>query len=116
VRGLAEKGIPFERVRVLQEPPTEYQRWIIEQTAANVDAGEDIRWISLGDVPPPGGPDYDFYLIDDERIGILRFDSDIMLTGVDVIEDPATVAEHQRWRDTVWLHAIRHADFLARSP
>lgn len=115
IRDLTGGGVPFERVRMLQEPPTEYQRWIIQQTAPNIAAGEDIRWISASDVPE-GAPDYDFYLIDDERVGIMRFDTDMLLIGVDVVDDPAIVSEHRRWRDTVWPHATRHADFLTRSP
>jgi hypothetical protein len=65
IQGLAQAGIPFERDRMLAEPPTDHNRWMLDITSWNVDAGEDIRWITESYARELGMPAYDFYLFDD---------------------------------------------------
>lgn len=115
VRGLRERGIPFERVRMLTEPLTEYLEWMLGMTYRNIAAGEDIRWVPEHTARELAMPTYDFYLLDDERVAIMRFDSDKVLTGVELVDDPDTVAQHRAYRDAVWPLAIRHNDYLARA-
>jgi hypothetical protein len=113
VDGLRRRGIPFERVRMLTEPLTTYLRWMLATTHRNVDAGEDIRWITQSKARELGMPDYDFYILDDDRLVILRFDDDTVLLGADVTDDPDAVARHQEWRSLVWRHAVPHREYLA---
>jgi hypothetical protein len=113
VRDLRQRGIPFERVRMLTEPLTEYLRWMLGVTYRNINAGEDIRWITESRARALKMPDYDFYIIDDERVAIMRFDADKVLVDLEVVHDASTLATHQAYRDTVWPLAIRHNDYLA---
>ncbi|WP_329064851.1 DUF6879 family protein [Amycolatopsis sp. NBC_01480] len=117
IRTQRAAGKRFERVRLLTDPPTEYLRWMLQLTHLNIDAGEDIRWISEGHARKLGAPPADFYLLDDRIVATLHFDEN-GVAGVEVTDDPATVAQHRRWRDIVWPVAVPH-DKLApttRSP
>jgi hypothetical protein len=115
IRGLRDRGIPFERVRMLTEPLTEYLEWMLGITYRNVEAGEDIRWVGEHRARELNMPGYDFYLIDDERVAIMRFDRDKVLSDLELVDDPDTVARHRAYRDAVWPLAIRHNDYLARA-
>ena len=108
IKNLHARGIPFERVRVLDEPPTTYQRWIITTTDANVAAGEDIRWLARRDAQAAGMPNYDFYIFDENRVAIMRFDAHGELTGIELDDDPAVVSEHLAYRARVWPVATTH--------
>ena len=110
---LRDTGVPFERVRMLTEPLTDYLRWMLDTTHINVAAGEDIRWIEQARARRLGMPDYDFYLLDDERVAFLRFDDAAELVGVDVDDDVDIVRTHQHWRERVWPLATRHDDYIA---
>lgn len=112
IRGLRQAGIPWERVRMLTEPVTDYLTWMLAITNWNIDAGEDIRWIKESRARELGAPDYDFYLFDDNRVVIMHFDDDKVLTGAEVVDDEDVVTEHRAWRDTVWPHAVRHREYL----
>ncbi|MFF5992565.1 DUF6879 family protein [Prauserella flavalba] len=111
IRSVTEAGKTWQRVRMLTEPLTEYLRWLIEQTQVNVDAGEDIRWIRESQARELGMPNYDFYLFDDERVAIMRFGDDKLLAELDVLDDPATVKQHQHYRDIVWPPSIPHSEY-----
>jgi hypothetical protein len=114
IRSLNAAGIPFERVRMLTDPLTDYLRWMLATTSRNVSAGEDIRWVEQHRIEGLDLPAYDFYVFDDERVAILRFDDAKELTAVDVDDDPAVVAQHRCWRDIVWPLATPHAEYPAR--
>lgn len=113
IHRLREAGIPFERVRMLTNPLTDYLRWMLEITDRNIAAGEDIRWVEQRHVAGLGLPDYDFYLLDTDRVAVLRFDEATELLGIDVEDEPGTVRRHQAWRDLVWPLATPHADYIA---
>jgi hypothetical protein len=113
IREVIAAGKSFDRVRVLTEPLTEYLRWLLERTASNVAAGEDIRWIDQVSAADLGMPDYDFYLFDDNRVAIMRFGPDKLISDLEVTDEPAVVAQHQIYRDTVWPRAIPHAEYYA---
>lgn len=112
IRDITSRGMTFQRARMLTDPLTEYLRWMIEQTThLNVEAGEDIRWVRQADAAAAGMPSYDFYLFDDARVAIMRFDDAKLLTGLELVDDPDAVAQHRAYRDMVWPRAIRHADY-----
>ncbi|WP_435583444.1 DUF6879 family protein [Amycolatopsis thermoflava] len=113
IAGLRAVGVPFARVRMLTDPLTDYLRWMLATTDRNVDAGEDIRWVEQRDVAGLGLPDYDFYVFDDDRVVVLRFDDGKQLVAVELDDDPGVVRQHQQWRDRVWPLAIPHTDYRA---
>lgn len=115
-RGLKEAGIPFERVRMLTEPLTEYLEWMLGTTEWNVEAGEDIRWVQESKARELEMPRYDFYLFDDDRVVLMHFDDEKLLTSAEIVDDPDVVLHHQELRDRVWPHATRHRDMPRRAP
>lgn len=118
IRHQLAEGKTFERVRMIPDPPTEYVRWLYGFTHLNVSAGEDIRWIDEEHARELGAPTRDFYLFDDQTVGILHF-GDNGVSGVELTDEPGTVAEHQRWKDRVWPVAVPHSQQLeptTRSP
>ena len=40
------RGVTIRRVRVVSEPLSDYLRWEHACTAVNIEAGEEIRWLS----------------------------------------------------------------------
>lgn len=112
IQGLRERSIPFERVRMLTEPLTDYLRWMLATTQWNIDSGEDIRWLDQAVARDLGMPEYDFYVFDDNRVAILRFDEAKELLGVDLTDDIEAVDQHRAWRAAAWPHAVRHADYV----
>ncbi|TDQ05809.1 DUF6879 family protein [Labedaea rhizosphaerae] len=113
VRGLRAAGIPFERLRVLADPPTDYERWMLAVTDRSLDIGEDVRWVDRSVVARLGdAPAYDYYIFDDDRVLLLEFDDVKNLTGLVLDDGPDVVARHQRWRDIVWPHAVPHVEMV----
>ena len=112
IRELRAASIPFERVRMVTEPLTDYLAWMLAITNSNIDAGEDIRWCKESVAHELGMPDYDFYIFDDNRVVIFHHDSEKVFTHAEVIDDEASVAAHRALRDKVWPYAVRHREFL----
>lgn len=80
VRAMVRSGRRIGRVRVIDEPPTGYQRWLRWMDRWNIEAGEEIHYLSRGLLRqmgrPPVEPDADWWLIDGEKLIIMRFAPD----------------------------------------
>lgn len=111
VRAMRRQGKTFRRVRMLTEPLTDYLRWMLDVTPANIAAGEDIRWTTKDVARDLGMPSYDFYLFDDERLAILHF-GEHGVSGADLVDDADVVARHLAWRAKVWQVAISHDQYV----
>ncbi|MEW2631649.1 DUF6879 family protein [Streptomyces sp. NPDC048389] len=111
VRRQTEQGKRFERVRLVDEPLTEGQEFLLASGLGNVAAGEDIRNLSRSAAERLGLPDWDFWLFDSRTLVRFVFDTEDTTLGVIVSEDPAEVAAACQARDAAWHHAIRTADF-----
>ncbi|MGH3862522.1 DUF6879 family protein [Actinokineospora sp.] len=108
IRDLRAAAIPFERVRMVHEPVTEYQRWIHSTTDRNVRLGEDVRWLAESDARRLAMPADDFYLIDDQCVAVLRFDRLGEMKSVDVDDDAGVVARYRTYGDRAWAVATEH--------
>ncbi|MFC0529005.1 DUF6879 family protein [Phytohabitans kaempferiae] len=113
IRSITASGRRMQRVRLVSKPPTDYQRFELAVTPANLEAGEDIRILPRSRVAGLGLPDYDFWLFDDTLLGIMHFDADGLFQGIEMIEDSTTVAAHNAARDRAIRHAISYADYSA---
>lgn len=109
-------GKTFQRVRVVAEPPTEYQRFGLRNCRDNVAAGEDMRYLTRPEADRLDLPDHDFWLFDGERLVLLWFTSGNRLLGGQAVSDPAAVDQHQRWLSAALDAATPYADFLAKDP
>lgn len=116
VRTAAEAGKRFERVRLVDDPPTEGQRYLLDTGLGNVEAGEDIRNLYRADAVRHGLPDFDFWLFDSRTMVKFAFDEDCKTLGVYVIEEPREVLAACQVRDMAWHYATPTADFLAQVP
>lgn len=107
-------GKRFERIRIVDDPPTDGQRFLLARAPSNEAAGEDIRNMWRADAEHLGLPEVDFWLFDDLRALVLHFDDADDYLGAELVEDPARIAEFCRIRDAAWPHGIRREDFAAQ--
>ncbi|MEU3018997.1 DUF6879 family protein [Nocardiopsis sp. NPDC007018] len=111
VRAAREAGKSWQRVRVVSEPLSDYIRWEHAATQFNEEAGEDIRWLPRHHPAVEQLPRRDFWLFDSRWVCVLHFDEDDVPHAYEVIDDPATVAQHCQWRDIAWHYAIPHREY-----
>jgi hypothetical protein len=110
VRAQVAQGKRLERVRVHDEPLTEYQR--LEQWAErwNIEAGETIwhltrRRAHETGLLPAAGPN-DWWLLDSHKLIIMTFGSDNRLIRRELETDPAAVVQAAMWRDLAIHHSV----------
>jgi len=116
VRASTAAGGRYERVRVVREPPTDYQRFALATCRASVEAGEDIRYLPRGEAVELALPDHDFWLFDDERLALLYFTADDRPLGAQVVRDPALLGQHRRWFELAFEAAQPYREYLAADP
>jgi hypothetical protein len=114
VRAATAEGRRFSRVRVVSVPLADYSRYGLAYARHTNAAGDDIRYLTRDRAHDIGLPEHDYWLFDSRKIARLHFDEDDdRLLGVEVIEDPAEVVQHNYWRDAARHWAVRRNDFAA---
>ena len=108
-------GKRFERVRVVADPPTAYQRYGLWSSQFNVAAGEDIRYLGRDQANALDLPDHDFWVFDSAQVALLYFSADHRFVGAHLIAEPAVVRQHERWLDTAFEHAVPYQEYVGRS-
>jgi hypothetical protein len=108
------QGKRFERVRLVDSPPTEGQRFLLATGLGNVASGEDIRNLPRAEAERLDLPDFDFWLFDSRVLARFVFDEQDTTLGVVLSEDPAEVLAACQARDAAWHHAVRTAEFQRR--
>lgn len=112
VRGVRSSGRTIGRVRALTDPLTDYLRFELQRLSPSaVDAGEDIRIITPDGFDRLGIPREDFWIFDDQIVGVLHF-GDHGVEGVQVLSRPDEVDEFIGRRQAV-LAASKRYDELA---
>ncbi|WP_367134831.1 MULTISPECIES: DUF6879 family protein [Streptomyces] len=112
IRVQVRQGKRIERVRLVDNPPTQGQLFLLASAVNNITAGEDIRNMWRSDAEKFGLPAVDFWLFD-SRLGlILHFDEADEYLGSELVEDPARIAGYCQVRDAAWHHAIKREQFL----
>ncbi|WP_392668612.1 DUF6879 family protein [Streptomyces sp. LN785] len=114
VREKAAQGGRFSRVRIVDEPPTDGQRFLMATAAGNVAAGEDIRVISRAEAERLGLPGWDFWLFDSSILVRMHIDESDTTIGVEMVEDSGEVLAACRARDAALAVATPSADVWAR--
>ncbi|MEV7090470.1 DUF6879 family protein [Streptomyces sp. NPDC093085] len=107
-------GKRFERVRLVDDPPTEGQRYLLASAPGNLAAGEDIRNLSRAQAESLRLPEHDFWLFDSKVVARFAFDHDDTTLGVYLTEDPTEVLAACQARDAAWHHAVPAAEFAER--
>ncbi|MFF4655082.1 DUF6879 family protein [Streptomyces sp. NPDC001381] len=114
VREQTARGKRFERVRLVDEPLTQGQAFLLASAPGNVAAGEDIRNLTRAHACELRLPDHDFWLFDSKVVARFEFDDDDTTLGVYVSEDPAEVLAACQARDAAWHHAVRTEEFAGQ--
>ena len=112
VGGIISHGGAVRRARIISEPVSAYIRFEYEVTpAANLAAGEQVRWLPrrlASDLALPGN---DFWLLDGSSVVFNHFGGDGAGTGHEVREKPAVVKLCASAFDAVWARAVPHEDY-----
>ncbi|MFG2114835.1 DUF6879 family protein [Streptomyces sp. NPDC048718] len=114
VREQVAAGKRFERVRLVDEPLTEGQAFLLASGLGNVAAGEDIRNLPRAEAEGLGLPHVDFWLFDSRVLARFVFDEDDTTLGVVLSEDPVELATACQARDAAWHHAVPTAEYARR--
>ena len=110
VEAQTRAGRRMERVRVQEDPPTDYQRFERWLDNWNIPAGETMRYMTrtraheVGLLPNAGTSD--FWILDSCRLIIMWFDDEGHRIQSIMSEDPASVIKACRWRDLAVHHSI----------
>jgi hypothetical protein len=115
MRHLALQRKTVGRVRLVDDPLTDYQRFLLSDVTDSVDAGEDIRYLHRDEARRCGLPEFDFWLFDSRTIGVFQFDGDSSL-GMALSDDPADVLRGCQIRDAAMHFATPAGEFLAQVP
>lgn len=99
-------GKRFERVRILDEPPTEGQRYLLDNARRNAAVGEDIRVLRRDKADELLLPAEDFWIFDSRVDALLLFDGSDGMTGVELITTPVDVLRYVQVREAAWHHAV----------
>ncbi|MFF3557145.1 DUF6879 family protein [Streptomyces tsukubensis] len=113
VRSATDRGAVLRRARVFSVPESDYIKFEYHVSDANVEAGEQIGWLSrrlATDIPFPGN---DFWVFDNEKALILHFDGDGELDVADceMTTDRKVIDLCVNAFEAVWDRATPHAEY-----
>lgn len=106
IRDLTDRGRRIGRVRLMENPPTDYQRFELWGTPYNVAAGEQVGTLPAADQHRLRLPEHDFWLFDAERVIVCHFTDEGRVAGHELFVDPETVDAHRRWWDIAVANAV----------
>jgi len=106
VAGCVADGKSIGRVRLVDTPLTDYQRWLVWSTPWHETAGENIRYMPRQMADSLGLVMRDWWLLDDACVIQLTFADDGSLAERALTIEPAVVAGYMSWRDVLMRHAI----------
>ncbi|MEW2128770.1 DUF6879 family protein [Streptomyces sp. NPDC007259] len=104
-REQSARGVRFERVRLLDEPPTPGQLYLLDNARRNTAVGEDIRTLPRSRAEELRLPAEDFWIFDSRVVALLLFDDEDVMTGVELITNPVEVLRYAQVREAAWHHA-----------
>jgi len=112
VRGHRAAGRSCRRLRVVSEPLSEYQRWVLTFTELFVNAGEDVRYVPrprLVSLALPGSGD--FYVFDGRVAMFLHYAGNGINASFEVNDDPNTVNPCLQSFEAAWTLATVFHDY-----
>jgi len=116
LRRTTAAGALWQRTRVVREPPTIGQRFLVMVGNQSVEAGEDIRYLQRDRANDLDLPAHDFWLFDDKRLAFLWYTADDRTLGAQVVTEPSVVRQHRWWLDQAFAAAAPLAEYVAADP
>ncbi|WP_406482948.1 DUF6879 family protein [Streptomyces sp. NBC_01615] len=113
IREKTAGGARVGRVRIVDDPATQGQRYLLAYAEKNTALGEDIRNLSRAEADRLSLPAEDFWIFDSRLVALLRFDADDNFTDVELITEPAEVVRYAMVRDAAMHHAVPYEEFAA---
>jgi len=111
---ITQEGKRIGRVRILAEPPTDYQRWELWASRWHAQAGEQIGYLRRSQAAATGLPTgHDWWLLDEEKVVLMWFDEAGKIAGKELATGPGIVAQHREWRDLAVRHATPAEEYTA---
>jgi hypothetical protein len=107
-----DRGVAVSRLRVVTVPHSDYQRWLLSETADNIEAGEDIRYLPRHLVDTDEIPRDDFWLFDDEKVAFNLISQDGKPAGAAITTDPGIVVYCQRVKKRLWPLSTPYAEYF----
>ncbi|MEU5036538.1 DUF6879 family protein [Streptomyces rubiginosohelvolus] len=108
-------GRRIERVRLVDEPATDNQRYLLATTPSNLAAGEDIRYLHRSKADAIGLAEAGDFWLFDSRI-LARFNWTDADRRMELTTDPEHVVRACQIRDAAWHFAVPYTDFIRRVP
>lgn len=116
IRTQTAAGARWRRARVVREPPTDYQRFLLMSARQNVEAGEEIRYLPRDQATELALPSHDFWLFDGDRLALMYFGLDDRMLGAQLIQEEAVVRQHRSWLDAALEAATPYKTYLDEDP
>ncbi|MER6329259.1 DUF6879 family protein [Streptomyces sp. NPDC001034] len=113
IRNQTLAGKSIGRVRIVDEPPTEGQLFLLADSPRNTAAGEDIRCLPRGEAEARLLGSEDFWIFDSRLVARLNFDNEDVFHDVEVITEPAEVLRYVQLRDAAMHGAVPCGEFAA---
>jgi uncharacterized protein DUF6879 len=112
IGGVTGRGATVRRARIISEPASDYIRFEHEVTpAANLAAGEQVRWLPRRRASDLALPGNDFWLFDDTVILFNHFSGDGTPAGTEVRDEPAVIRFCAAAFEAVWDRAVPHQEY-----
>lgn len=112
VGGVIRRGVTVRRARIISEPASDYIRFEYEVTpAANLAAGEHVRWLPRQRASDLALPGNDFWLFDGALVLFNYFSGDGAAAGTELRDEPAIVKLCGSAFDAAWDRAVPHEDY-----
>jgi hypothetical protein len=112
VRGHMDRGVSFRRARVVSAPISDFIRYENAITpAANLAAGEQVRWLRRQHSTDIAFPGCDFWQFDAGRVCFVFQSGDGEPAGYELTEDPAVTKLCSAAFEAVWERGVDHSEY-----
>ena len=111
MRGTRARGVRLRRARIVSEPVSEYIRFEYEGTAANIEAGEEVRWLPRTQASGLALPGNDFWIFDGRTVLFNHFTGDGGWLGNELTTEPRVARLCADAFEAVWTLGIPHSEY-----
>lgn len=114
VRETVRRGVAVHRARVVTVPHNDYTRYAKHVARLNVEAGEDVRYLSRHLIAPTELTTDDWWLFDDSVVAFTVFEpgTNGRWVGGAVTTDPRIVSYMRGVKERVWSLAVPLSEYI----